>query len=170
MNFESNTGSSDFEKRKPRASSKRLLLSTEVFLTPFINKVKVIGRENIEKIPNNKKVVIASSHLSDLDTPIVIKVSGNDFDTAVSDQSTHHSFSEDPISKINIGLAGEDNFLPIDWKKTGGVKVPQFNPDNFTAMVSSLGNGKDVLVVAYNPSSDLKLPRGAIGNVYLSQL
>ncbi len=156
--------------REKKETSSRLLLAIETNLIPLVGKVEVIGRENLTEMPPNKKVIILTSHLSDIDIPLTIKALGHDFDIAVVDQSTHHSFREDPAGKISIGLAGEKNFIPIDWKVVDGEKQSRFNADNFASMSEALDSGKDLVFAAHNPSENGELTNGGVGGVYLSQL
>lgn len=156
--------------REPKETPQRLLYAVEMSIKPFIREVSVSGIENVEAIPSGKKVIIAATHLSDLDMALVVKALGKHFDIAVSDQSTHHSFREDPAGNMSIRLAGEKNFLPIDYKKVAGEKEAKFNPDNFASMAEALDGGKEVLVAAHNPSEDGMLSKGGVGAVYLAQL
>ncbi|OHA18810.1 MAG: hypothetical protein A2664_04880 [Candidatus Taylorbacteria bacterium RIFCSPHIGHO2_01_FULL_46_22b] len=157
-------------KKEKKGTPKRLLLALEVNIRPLIGEISVSGRENLEILPPDRKVVVATTHISDLDIPLVVKTLGSDFDMAISDVSTHHHFFEDPMGNASITVAGKENFFPIDYKKRVGGKDARFNPNNFVAMRDAMESGKEIVVSAHNPSETGGLTRGGVGAVYLSQI
>jgi len=136
----------------------------------MIGNLEVKGKEHLKEIPADRKVVIACTHMSDLDMPVIALALAKDFNLALSDQSTHHDFKQDPGNYAIHKIAGDKNFIPIDYKTNDGKKTAQFNPDNFNGMTEAMNNGKDFLFAAHNPSSDGSLTSGGIGAVYLAQL
>lgn len=157
-------------KRERKHTSKRLALAIEANLVPLVGDVTVSGMENINELKREEKLVIATTHVSDLDVPLAIKALANHFDIAVSDDSNHHDFFKDPAGNVGIKLAGQENFIPIDYAKTDTGKQARFNVDNFIPMVEAMENGKEVIVAAHNPSDKGQLESGGIGAVYLAQI
>ena len=158
------------EERKRKETPSRFLKGVEIHVGTSIGKIEVFGRENIDEIPPNSKVIIVVTHISDLDLPLAIKTLGHDFDIVVTAQSTNFNFLEDPIGYTATKLAGMNNFLPVDYAKTEGGKSAEFNPDNFIAMKEALDKGKDIVIAAHNPTKNGKLGRGSVGPVYLAQI
>jgi hypothetical protein len=177
MNFENPFDGSDSERLpEKRRTPSRLVRSAELHTLPFIDKVHVTGREHIEEIPPDRKVIVATSHITDLDMSLVIKSLGNDLDLIVSAQSTNRSLLEDTVSNIAARVAGQEHFLGIDYTQSKGAqrqgsKVAHFNPANFVEMSEAFDRGKAVMVAAHNPTFDGRLSdKGGIGAVYLAQL
>jgi hypothetical protein len=165
---------------KPRQEiSQRLWLANEAGLKFVVKEIKIIGRENIKEIPPGAKVVIMTTHLTDLDISVAIHAVAREMDVAVTNQSTHHQFfgqqGEMPTN-IGIRIAGKDNFIPIDYHKDEkGDKAPKaFNPENFESAAEAMEKGKSVIVAAHNPSKEplqnLDEVRGGYGGVYLAEL
>lgn len=163
-----NTEPNVFEERK--VSSKRLMLAIEANLKLVTKEIKVYGEDHIKNIPQGKKVIIATTHISDLDLPIVATVLGKYFDIAITNQSLHHSFLAEPSINMAMKVAGKENFIPIDYNKVDGEKKGFFNPDNFEIMSEALKNGKAIIIAAHNPAKNWKLPKGGYGVAYLSDI
>ena len=157
------------KENKRESTPLRLQLALEA-VKPMIGKLQVKGRENIAQIPIERRVVIAGTHMSDLDMPVIALALANDFNLAISDQSLHHDFSKDPLNYLSNKIAGDSNFIPLDYKEGDEGKIAQFNADNFTAMTDAVESGKDILFAAHNPSKNGSLASGGIGAVYLAQL
>lgn len=151
-------------------SSFQLRAAVESNVMPFIERLTVEGKEHLAEIPKDKHVIIATTHMSDLDIPLAIKTVGQDLDLAISNASTQHSLRRNFQETLGILAAGKRNFLPIDFAETGENNVPlPFNPDNYAPMAEALDSGKAVLVAAHNPSEG-ELGRGGYAAVYLAQL
>ncbi len=175
MGMENNATNPKNRKEVPQ----RLWLANEANLTFAVKKVKVTGKENIQEIPPGAKIVIITTHLTDLDIPVAIHAVARDLDVSVTNLSTHHKFfgkqGEMPTN-IGIRIAGKDNFIPIDYHKDEeGKKSPKaFNPENFEPAVEAMENGKSIIVAAHNPSKEplqnLDSVRGGYGGVYLAEL
>ena len=158
-------------KKQGRGSSpKQLLFALDTNVKMLVNEVTVTGKEHLREIPLDRKVVITATHMSDLDVPLVGAALARDFNLAISDVSTHHSLLEDPLNKFAITVAGQKNFLPIDYKTAAEGHAAKFNPDNFANMEQEMQKGKDILVAAHNPSHTGDLAQGGIGAIYLAQL
>jgi len=162
----------DKNQESPKEKTpRRLMFSLEALAKAQIGKIDVVGKENISKIPKGKKIIIATTHISDVDLPLVAYVLGNDFNIALTNQSVHHSFKEEPSTNIGLRLAGKDNFIPFDYQKdNSGKKNPKFNPENFVPMKAALDDGKTMVIAAHNPSYEGKLEKGGYGAVYLASL
>ncbi len=77
--------------------------------------LSVQGVEHIREIPSEKRVIIASSHLSDHDTPITVAALGDYYpNLKVVDESTHYHLNQNPVMFGARKIAGEENFLKVD--------------------------------------------------------
>lgn len=163
-----------------RDSFNRLWLANEANLKlAGVKEVRVTGQENIAEIPKGSKVVIITSHMTDLDIPVSIHAVAKDLDVVVMNQSVHHKFfGEQGEMPTNIGLriAGKKNFLPIDFvRKASGKKDPKpFNTANFEPAREAMEKGNAVMIAAHNPfqkfGQNLDSTRGGYGGVYLAAL
>lgn len=156
-------------KRKDR-SSQRLVTALEVFTKIAVREIKVEGLDYISEIPPDRKVVIAVSHASDLDLPLVAGLLSKYFDIVITNQSVQYKFSQDPGSNVAMKISGIENYLPIDYQILGSRKPRKFNPENFKTMAEAMENGRSVVIAAHNPSHQGTLERGAYGAVYLSEI
>jgi len=158
---------------KKESSPKRLMLSIEALLKLQVGKVEVSGQEHLKDIPPNRKLVIATTHISDLDVPITVGSLGHDLDLAVVNMSVHHSLREEAGTFLGVMASGRDNYIPVDFnrdKETGVKTAGLFNPQNFEPMRSALNKGKRVLIAAHNPSHDAELGEPGYGAAYLAEL
>lgn len=133
------------------------------------------GKENLEQIPEGGKAIFACSHISDGDVPVAANAFCNKYDLAIVNQSTHHSWKEEPAMKVSLLAAGHKNFFPIDFsfdkKASGYKKRGSFNPENYFPMRDALEeNHKTLLIAAHSPSFGTMPEKGGIGVVYLSQI
>ena len=164
------------EEQAKEHSPKRLMLAFEALVKLQVGEVHVNGKDHIAEIPRGRKVVVASTHLSDLDVPLAVSALGDDLDLAVVNMSVHHSWrlkSGEPSTYAGMVAAGKDNFIPVDFEKdpeTGEKKSGAFNPDNFQPMLEALNGGKRVLIAAHNPSHDFKIDSAGYGAAYLAEL
>jgi hypothetical protein len=130
----------------------RFGMEAVVALSKPIKSVSVEGESNLSEIPRDTPVIIAVSHGSDYDIPLSVKVLAEHLDIAITDQSTHHSFSGEPGMFLSLNLAGKDNFIPITYSWDGGQKFPgMFEPSDSIPMVEALQKGKNVLVAVHKP-------------------
>ncbi|PIZ71887.1 MAG: hypothetical protein COY11_00700 [Candidatus Portnoybacteria bacterium CG_4_10_14_0_2_um_filter_44_20] len=68
-------------------------------------------------------------------------------------------FAEPGIA-LAMKMAGKDNFLPIDWRRSNDGKQGKVNPNNFIEIAKSVErSGKTPLVAAHNPSKSGSLKR-----------
>ena len=151
-------------------TSKRLLMAIEADVKLATGEIQTHGEEHLREIPPDKKVIIATTHISDLDVPIATLKLGKFFDIAITNQSIHHSFLGEPSTNIGMRIAGRENFIPIDTKKIEGKKQGEFNPQNFAPMREALEKGKAIIIAAHNPTQKWKLSKGGYGAAYLTAI
>jgi hypothetical protein len=151
-------------------TSKRLLMAIEADVKLATGEIETHGEEHLKEIPPNKKVIIATTHISDLDVPIATLKLGKYFNIAITDESIHHSFLGEPSTNIGIRIAGRENFIPIDTKNIKGKKQGEFNPQNFELMRDALEKGKAIIIAAHNPTQKWKLTKGGYGAPYLTAI
>lgn len=154
-----------------RRSPFRLRAAAEVNRFFNAKNPEVRGKEHLKEIPHGRRVIIATTHISDLDTSLVISALGNDFDLAVASESTMLNPRQHLRAYAGVLAAGPRNFRGVDYRSTSRGNVPGlFNPENFATMADAMKNGKDILIVAHNPSREGTLTRGGYGPAYLSQI
>lgn len=158
-------------KLKKQITPRRLRIIANAVAKLTTSGVEVKGREHLAEIKSGKPVIIVTSHISELDIPLVAYALAKDFNIAITVQSIHHTLKGDIRTYLALLVAGRKNFLPITWNKQDGVRVGVFNPKDFLNMLSSVKQGKTLLIAAHNPTKDRKLPqKGGKGAAYLSQL
>lgn len=143
-------------------SSRRLMKLLDVAVNSMFKKVEVEGEANLEKIPDDKKVIIVTTHVSDMDMPIIAKVLGNKFGLVITDLSIHRSpllslKSSDPTIG-GVLIAGRENFLPISYSQEKGRRTGLIKREDSERIKEALGKGKTVMIAAHNPSFDGKMP------------
>ena len=151
-------------------ASKRLSLALEAQMKLTVKEMRLHGEEHINAIPEGKKVIIATTHISDIDIPLVAAALSKYFDIAITNMSIHHSFFAEPSTNIGMRIAGKENFIPIDFNKDEGEKRASFNPDNFEPMAKALDEGKAIIIAAHNPAHGWALTKGGYGASYLSDI
>ncbi|HEY4496632.1 MAG TPA: hypothetical protein VI432_00580 [Candidatus Paceibacterota bacterium] len=151
-------------ENKQEASPKRFSLSVEM-MPKLFREFKVEGKENIEAIPEGKRIILATTHTSDFDIPLVAAALSRDMKLVV----THISYQNELIkslkaSDVTLGsmlVAGRKNFLPIRYvrdKNQSHGRKGQINPEDVENIVSALDEGKAAIIAAHNPVFDDKLP------------
>ena len=123
---------------KRPTTSKRLLMAIGADVKLATGEMQTHGEERLKEIPPDKKVIIATTHLSDLDVPIATLKLGKYFDIAITNQSIHHSFLRASSMNVGMRISGRKNFIPIDTKKVEGKRRGEFNPQNFEPMRDAL--------------------------------
>jgi hypothetical protein len=148
-------------------------------LKAVLSKIEIRGRENLDKIPPNAKVVIATTHISDIDVAIPIAKLGRIFRIKWANASMQHHITQDPFINLVLTAAGIANAIPVDyhWAQQDGVgksyTASNFNLKNFLPMRKALENGDTIVFAAHNPTHirDGKLPLdGGHGAVYLAEI
>jgi hypothetical protein len=154
----------------------RLRMGTKLWALSAINgKVSVEGIENIEKIPQGKRTIIACSHVTDGDVPSAMSVLSDHFDFAIANQRTHQQWGEEPIMKLAVVATGSKNFFPIDYAFSGTEKkrdkIGSFNPDNYQPMKEVMKKeGKALFIAAHSPTYGGLPEKGGLGAIYLAQI
>ncbi len=161
------------------------MLLNEGSLKLQVANIDIKGKEHFSEIPANAKIVVVSTHLTDVDMQLAIEAVGHDMDLAITNQSLLHEFRTSPDMYAAMKISGKGNFIPVDYErvkvkekdnegkeKTVKKSVPgPFNPDNFVPAMEALEKGKSVLVAAHNSSSevqDIDSLHGGYGAVYLA--
>jgi hypothetical protein len=149
-------------RKQQRASSKRLLFVLNRIVKAFIGRIEVVGEHNLALVPPAKKIILATTHISDLDVAIVAVALGSNLDIALTDISVHRSIvsslkAGDPTVLI-LALAGKHNFLPLTYKQEKGTRRGQIHPKDFHTLKAILTDGKAVVIAAHNPVPDGTLP------------
>jgi len=148
----------------------RLRLALEAHIKPVTGEIRISGEEHIKEIPPYKKVIIVTTHISDLDVPIAASKLSKYFNIAITNESISHSLLGEPGTNVGMRIAGKENFIPIDYKKVEGKKQGAFNPENFKPMKEALDKGKVIIIAGHNPTQKWRLPKGGYGAAYLSDV
>jgi len=156
-------------KRKEKSST-QLIVALEAMTKIAVKELKIEGLEHLQEIPPDRMVVIAVSHASDLDLPLVASALCRHLDLIITNQSTQYKFLQDPGSNIGMKILGQDNFLPIDWQLRGSGKPRKFNPENYKPMVEAMQGGRSIIIAAHTPSHKGTIERSGYGAVYLSEI
>ena len=82
-------------ENKQEASPKRFSLSVEM-MPKLFREFKVEGKENIEAIPEGKRIILATTHTSDFDIPLVAAALSRDMKLVV----THISYQNELIKSL----------------------------------------------------------------------
>jgi hypothetical protein len=148
----------------------RLRLALKAHIKPVTGEIRISGEEHIKEILPYKKVIIVTTHISDLDVPIAASKLSKYFNIAITNESVSHSFLGEPSTNVGMRIAGKENFIPIDYKKVEGKKQGAFNPENFKPMKEALDKGKAIIIAGHNPTQKWRLPKGGYGAAYLSDI
>jgi len=160
------------EKPSEKESPLRFRLAFEAMIKACFSKVEIIGRENLGKIPEGKKVIIVTSHATDLDVPAAAYALMKDFNLLVAHQSVQTLLNEPGVS-VGIDIIGRNNFFPLEYEGSArkNNKRGVFNPDNIQNFKRySDENDMTPLIAAHNPSANWQLEKGGLGAVFLAQL
>jgi 1-acyl-sn-glycerol-3-phosphate acyltransferase len=140
-------------------------------LTPELKPPIITGIENLERvIHEGKPVIVVSTHRTESDIALAIRVIGGQLPLVITDQSTHESPKGDAVTHYGQKIIGGDNFLPISYHWENGQKKPDpFNPNDFTTIANVMQEtGKSMLMAAHNPKQDN--PEPGYGAAYLAFL
>ncbi len=176
MSVEGPGGLNEFSEQE--TGPNRLVKSAEVMIKSLF-RTEIVGAEKFKEIPEGKKVIFATSHMTEYDVPIAIAVLGENYknkDLKVVDQDSHHKFfgGEKPVF-LGLKIAGMKNFHSVDVKGIGNERISRFNPKNFNPIKESLDKGSPVVIASYldvvhkGPSWELP-DRIGNGAAYLAQI
>src|SRR3989339_571338 len=87
-------------KAKVSKSPFRLRVGMEVFSRLFTGGIEVNGEENIDRIPEGRNVVLAVTHITDMDIALAAKALSGRFNLALVDISGHREFRQDPGTNL----------------------------------------------------------------------
>lgn len=112
---------------------------------------ETIGKEHLDEIPAGKKVIIATTHISDFDMPIAIAEMGDYFPNInVANKSNQFEFTGDPVMNLQRYLIGQEHYFRVEHrgKKGGGNEFGVFDPENFQPMKESLEDENTMIIAA----------------------
>lgn len=176
MSFESHQPEVPVESESNVSEQATTLASRMEKLVPTLFRIETVGMENLEHIPDGKKVIFLVTHMSDYDLPIAIATIAKKFPRIkVAEASTHEKFSQNPGGYLGRQIGGEQNSFSVDFTggETDGNAI--FNPENFEKMKGGLEEGDVLVIAAYfdrtYQGGNWRLPeKGGSGGVYLSQI
>ncbi|HEU0050491.1 MAG TPA: hypothetical protein VFQ60_00345, partial [Patescibacteria group bacterium] len=135
-----------------------------------VGRIDLLGKQNLNLIPADKRVIIAVSHLTDFDMPAVISQLATQFDLIIANTALHHNFFQKPFLHLAMQLADKKNFLPVRYRETANhKKLGAFDSADFERMRSALERGKTLVIAAHNPAHG-QLPPSGYGAAYLHQI
>ena len=180
MSFETPpVGIDSTEREIHKETPARFRVAVETYLRAHFSDIEIVGEENLDDLPPDAKVILTTTHISDLDVLIPIAKLGQRFCIKAVNASVQHQFGGDTIANIGLRIVGKENTIPVDYKmgehpQAGKSYYTQaFNPNNFVPMKESLDKGETIVMAAYGPQQvkDGKLPKkGASGPVYLAEI
>ncbi len=136
----------------------------------FIKAPAIQGLNNLTEIPLDKPLVIASTHLSDIDVQTIAAFVASYRNVGIASQTSNQRH---PIIGTFLRIAGIENVFGItnEYDKKKRVSRYTFNPEDFEIMKNVIKNGKTIIIAAHKPTYDWQLPQKAgKGAVYLAQL
>lgn len=161
-----------------RKSSRRFEWAMWLNSELVVQRPKVVGLENLEKIPKGVNPVIVGSHLrSDASLQIIARELDSKFNIGIAVQSGNRK-----VSLINalFEVIGQSNFYDIDSlterKKVNGksVRIDKYtlNLNNYDIMKVAMEKGKTMLIAAhYSPIYTGVLPnKPGFAVIYLAHL
>lgn len=163
---------SEYTPLPSTSSSPRLRRAIDFLLAYPVSDISVTGLDEQRAELAKDSSIVLTSHRTGLDVPIAIKALGGMLDLVVTDQSTHHHMS-DVAGWVGMKVAGEENFIPVDYVHGPKVSNPgMFRPGDVEPAVNAMQEGKSVLVAAYNPlvRGEKTATKPGYGAAYLSLL
>lgn len=154
-------------EQQPRTNFQRVL---ELGARFVVKNPKVEGLDNLANLAPDKRVIFASSHLSDTDPTIAAVVLSKYRKLDIASLETNQ---RDPFQGTAMKIMGREKFHDISGTFDIETKMPHtsFNPQNFEQMEGVLRQGADLLIAAHKPSRNWQLPDSAgVGDVYLAHL
>ncbi len=144
----------------------RLKKTAEKLLQSFIKEKKVEGREHLTEIPPDRRVVIVSSHFSNLDGPLIIDTFGDGMNLQLAAMSTHFDITD--VRNFMMSAVGKESFSPISYRRRN--EGAMFNPDDFTTIQKvTESENKVPWITAHNLKKDREMSRANVGSAYLAE-
>lgn len=155
----------------PRKRISRIGIVTKINSELKLHKPVIEGLGNLTQIPKTEKLIIATTHLSDIDIETAIAAIAPYRDVSVTSQSTH---LENPISGRIMRWAAKKEIYGISSRPRKNSTWRQdfeFNPQNYEAMRTPLEKGRALVIAAHQPTHEWKLPnKPGLGAIYLAQI
>lgn len=136
----------------------------------FIKPPKIQGLNNLTQIPPDQPLVVASTHLSDIDVQTIAANIAPYRNVGMASQvSNQRNF----ISGNFLRFAGIENVFGItnEYDSKKHYSLYRFNHEDFRIMSNAIKKGKTIAIAAHNPTYDWRLPeKPGKGAAYLAQL
>lgn len=159
--------------------TRRLATVCKASLKPMFSEIKVSGHQNLEKIPKDRQIIFATTHLSNTDVTIAASELAKEYNIKIVQASTHDYPMQSPSGYISKIVGGSENFISIRTKKVNGKEKGFFRPEDYNPMVEHLKNGPILMAAYYNSDKryvdnalqkDVVLPeKGGVGAIWLAQ-
>ena len=136
----------------------------------FIKPPRTQGLNNLTQIPQNQPLIIASTHLSDIDVQTVAANIAPYRNVGIASQASNQ---RDFLIGSFLRLAGIANVFGItnEYDSKKHLSHYKFNHEDFEIMNEAIKKGKTIVIAAHNPTYNWKLPeKPGKGAVYLAQL
>lgn len=133
----------------------QMLLEAACFLTT--GTLTVEGGENLTLVKDRQPLVIAATHLTDLDMLLAGKVAGEKRDTVMTYTERINDPLRYPAQYIGMRMAGKHNFLPVDkGVHRNGLSLPSLH-----RIVEAVNKGKTPVIAAHSPARPREFGRWA---------
>ncbi len=153
-------------------SPRRMQVMFSVIKKMIARNVTIVGEENIIDAQDTDRLIVATTHTTDFDLPLVVATLADNLDMSVTDMSLNHKLGSpgSRLDKLGLMAIGENNFVPLDYQNaTDGTQVPGvFNPDNFAPLLERIDAGKRVVIAGQSASSDGSFDRPGVAVPYLA--
>lgn len=113
------------------------------------NRRSVDGMENLYDLPKDAQLVLATSHLSDIDIQTVTAALGDNLPLVITSLTANQN---DPMLGRVINHIGREYFLDVEAKFEGQYIRSKLKPENMQAISESLDEGRVPVIAAMNPS------------------
>lgn len=136
----------------------------------FINSPKIQGLNNLVQIPPDQPLIVASTHLSDIDVHTIAANIAPYRNVCIASRTSNQ---RDFIMGSYLRLAGIENVFGItnEYDSKKHYSRYRFNHEDFRIMSNAIQKGKTIVIAAHNPTYDWRLPeKPGKGAVYLAQL
>lgn len=147
---------------EPSRERSDLRLRASLKLARFLvaGSVDVVGLENVDKLDKNEKILVASTHITDVDIPIAASVLADKLDLSVTGMSLFNSLSNGVVRRLFVAAPGKKHFTPIPYEiDKNGVQRPSiFNRESFVEILNNIDNGKKPIIAAHAPLKNNQVP------------
>ena len=147
------------------------------------NKELAIDSESLDRLRQLKTpVIFAVTHLSNWDTTAFIYCLGKNtnIEAVIAHDSTHNNWFR-LVHKISLAIAGNDNFLPVTYRKRSlknFKRNPIFNPNDYLTMGDRVTESQKSVIMAayYDPEycsadpNQVLAEKGGLGVPFLAKI